>query len=171
MALTSEILINRPDRPGTLRIREKHTDSLGRVYTKSYNVENTADVNALLAQHAAEFQELISNRDAKEFVDQGSPITADYKEASIKLIALNFLRRALKKEDPYIAYLRFDRFNDYRLAQGWTINQVVTQLSSVGLTAEEWEKMKTRYQYLSTVENVDLMDNYQMFIQDDPYYD
>ena len=86
--------------------------------------------------------------DARDGAGPDVEVTAN-KEASIEQRALAYLRAAWETEESYAAYLLFDKFNDYRLAKGWSLNQVQTGLASVGLTVEDWDDMKAAYTYLS----------------------
>lgn len=83
-------------------------------------------------------------------------------------VALAFLRKAYSMDDPYQSFRRFDRFNNYRLLKGWTMEQVVDGLTSVGLTQEEWDLMKIRYAYLGDSGRVTIMENYQTVLAGDP---
>lgn len=90
----------------------------------------------------------LTNSDAEDGVSADTEIVKR-GFASKKLRAVAYLRRAMQQELAYDAFLLFDRFNDYRNAQGWNLNQVSGELAESGLTAEEWEKMKNVYQFLS----------------------
>lgn len=87
-------------------------------------------------------------QDAGEGVDADTDIAAN-KEATQQDKAVAYLRRAWQEQDAYQAYRLLDRFNTYRQAQGWTLNQVQANLASAGLTVAEWDSIKTAYQYLS----------------------
>lgn len=103
----------------------------------------------------------IKQRDAEEGINSNTAIAAN-KEATIQERAVAYLRAAWREENSYDAYLLFDRFNTYRLAQGWTLNQVQANLASAGLTVEEWNGMQAAYQYLSSSGRPTTMENNQV---------
>ena len=86
-------------------------------------------------------------------------------------MALAYLRKAYSLTDPYQAYLKFDRFNNYRLSQGWSITQVVSGLTEVGLDQDEWSLMLSRYQYLSEPGRITAMIAYQAVLDGDTWVD
>lgn len=138
----------------------------GRVVTRHIrSPDATAWANKLI-DLPAEVELKMQMDDAEEASDQDVEITA-VKQASIKQVALAYLRKAYSLTDPYQAYLKFDRFNNYRLSQGWTVNQVVTGLAEVGLTQEEWDLMLARYQYVSEPGRVTTMVAYQSVLDGD----
>ncbi len=122
-----------------------------------------------IANISAKAQSDQEDQDAAEAVEQDIEILNPHKEAGLPKMALAYLRRAQAEEDPYQAYLKFSRFNDYRVNQGWNLNQVQTQLASVGLTAEEWQDMRDRYQYLSNAGRVTAMEAYQSVVAGDTW--
>lgn len=87
-------------------------------------------------------------QDAGEGIDADTDIAAN-KEATAQEKAVAYLRRAWQEEDAYKAYRLLDRFDIYRQAQGWPLNQVQSNLAAAGLTVDEWDSIKTAYQYLS----------------------
>ena len=101
-------------------------------------------------------------------LSEDSEITA-VDQANIKQVALAYLRQAYTIGDPYRAYLKFDKFNTYRINQGWTIDQVVAGLTEVGLTDGEWIDMKARYIYLANTARVTAMQAYQGVLAGDTW--
>lgn len=138
----------------------------GRRIVRAVNAADAAAWANLIVDMPALIEDAIEEKDANEASEVDQEITA-YKQASIKRVALAFLRRAYSTGDPYRAYLKFSRFNDYRLAQGWTLNQVVENLSEVGLTDDEWTDMRDRYQYLSQADRVTAMSAFQAVLDGD----
>jgi len=122
----------------------------------------------LLINLPSEVEESEQLKDAEEASETDEEIIA-VKQATIKQVALAYLRKAYSLSDPYQAYLKFDRFNNYRLAQGWTVNQVVSGLTEVGLTQDEWDLMFARYQYLSEAGRVTAMVAYQAVLDGDDW--
>ena len=66
--MQSEILINRPDRAGTLRIRERHTDKTGKIHIRTYNCPDDSDVDALLAQNAIKLGEQLIESEFQQYM-------------------------------------------------------------------------------------------------------
>lgn len=181
----SEVIINRPDISNfNRRIREKHTTSLGTDYIRTLNYTFTTDpadyigndvgyqaalaaeYAPVLAQHATKLAESFGESEAEAASDTNDIIAAtDY--ADITLVAIHYLRKAYNTSDSLEAYKKFDKFNDFRVAQGWAINQVVAGLTDVGLTQEEWDLMYARYAYLSNAQRVTAMENYQLVMNGD----
>jgi NACalpha-BTF3-like transcription factor len=129
------------------------------------------DANAwanLLIDLVDEVEKRQQENDAEELSQEDVEIVA-HKQANIKQVALAFLRRAYSTGHPLTAYQKFSRFNDYRLAQGWNLNQVVAGLAEVGLTDEEWTDMRDRYQYLSNASRVTAMQAYQSVLDGDTW--
>lgn len=90
-----------------------------------------------------------------------------YKQAGQRKIGLTYLRAAMDIEDPLQAYYKFKYFDDYRVDEGWTVNEVYLQLLPVGLQDDEWQDMKTRYIYLSDPGRVTTMLDYETLIAGD----
>jgi len=140
----------------------------GRVFRRHLRAADAAGWANILLDIAAEQEAKVSQDDAEEASEEDAEV-APVKEAGIKQVALAYLRKAYEIEDPYLAYLKFARFNNYRLAQGWNINQVVAGLTSVGLTEDEWVDMKARYLYLSNSGRVTAMVAYQAVVAGDTW--
>ena len=140
----------------------------GRVKTVSLRAPDEDEWSAKMLTIQAQVQAQMSRQDAQEAADVGGEILGAYKEASEQEQALAFMRAAYDEEDIYRAYLKFARFNDYRVRNGWSLTQVVTNLASVGLTADEWEEFKTFWQYASNTARVTAMEAYQGVVDGDP---
>lgn len=121
----------------------------GRVIRRNLSAVNFAAWSEKLLDIGGQLQAAQEIQDAQAGVDANVEITA-HKQANAKQRAVAYLRAAWQEEDAYAAFLLFDRFNTYRLAQGWTLVQVQANLASAGLTQEEWDAMRTMYQYLSS---------------------
>lgn len=121
----------------------------GRVIRRNLSAVSLGAWSEKLIDIGAELQAAQERADANDGVSANQEITA-HKQANAKQRAVAYLRNAWEQENAYAAFLLFDKFNTYRLAQGWTLNQVQTQLASAGLTAEEWTGMRDAYQYLSS---------------------
>ena len=141
----------------------------GRIVERFVNAADADEWADKIANISARVQEEQSQQDAEEAVENDEEILADYKEATRNQQAVAYLRRAMEQGDPYIAYLKFSRFNDYRLSQGWNLNQVEAALASEGLTSEEWQDMRDRFQYLSNAARVTAMEAYQSVLAGDTW--
>lgn len=139
----------------------------GRVIERNVRAPNADAWADLIANILTRVQEQVQEADAQEAVENDVEILNPYKEASTAKMAVAYLRRAQETEDPYRAYLKFSRFNDFRVAQGWSLNQVVTNLMAAGLTEDEWTDMRARYQYLSNAARVTAMEAYQNVVAGD----
>lgn len=105
--------------------------------------------NDKVAAVYSEAQSRMAQQDAEAAVEITQEIAAK-GESNIKAVAVAYLRRAWNTQDVHEAYTLFTRFNNYRLAQGWTLAQVQAGLASEGLTVEEWDAMRTAYTYLNS---------------------
>lgn len=139
-----------------------------RVVRKSVRAPDAVSWANLLISLPAEVERSQQESDAEAFSEIDQEITA-HKQASIKQVALAYLRNAYQTGHPLAAYQKFSRFNDYRIAQGWNLNQVVAGLTSVGLAEGEWTEMKARYQYLSNSARVTAMQAYQSVLDGDTW--
>jgi hypothetical protein len=124
--------------------------------------------NAILDMPAMVEKE-IQEQDAEEAVGSDVEVAA-YKQASMQQLAIQYLRRAHSQDDPYVAFLQFSRFNTWRIAQGYNVNQVAAALASVGLTDEEWTLMLDAYQWVSNPARVTAMQAYQDIISTWPSF-
>lgn len=140
----------------------------GRVIRRNVRAPDATAWANLLIDLPAEVEAKIELDDAEIASNTDNEITA-VLEASQEQVALAYLRRAYQIGNPYLAYLKFDRFNDYRLVKGWSLTQVVSGLSSVGLTQEEWDEMLERYQYLSNSTRITAMQAYQGVLSGDTW--
>lgn len=136
----------------------------GRIVRQNLRAADSAAWATLLTEIGQKVQAGQAKRDSYSGVSGSVEITAN-KQANIKERAVAYLRTAIQEKDAHSAYLLLDRFNTYRLAQGWTLPQVQTNLASAGLTQEEWDQIRTIYQYLSSAGRPAIMADYKT-IQD-----
>ena len=134
----------------------------GREIIQTVRAEDAAAWAELLIDLPGEVQAAVEAEDAvKASESDGEVADAEAGQASQAAVALAYLRKAYSLDDPYKAFLKFDKFNNYRVAKGWNLNQVVAGLSSVGLTEEEWDLLRDAYSYLSQAARVTTMEAYQ----------
>lgn len=133
---------------GQYRARVEFEFDDGRIKQKTLRAPNEAAWNALLATINDRMQEGQAENDAAEIDDFDADIAA-VGQASIQQRAVAYIRRALQQRQAYDAYRLLDRFNQFRLAQGWSINQVQANLASAGLTEKEWNRARDAFQYLN----------------------
>jgi len=170
MPITQTDIIDGPNaqndgsRRGTIRL----TFADGRVFERRINAIDATEWANKLLDIVAEQEEKVAEDDATEASQEDVEIVA-VKEASREQVALAFLRTAMEIGDPYLAYLKLSRFNAYRNARGWNLNQVVAGLSSVGMTEDEWIDMKARFQYLSNTGRVTAMVAYNSVLAGDTW--
>lgn len=132
----------------------------GRIVQRNLRAPDANAWQDKVANIGAEVQDQMELQDADAGVDPDEEVVAG-GEASIEQRAVAYLRGAWGEENARDAYLLFDRFNTFRLAQGWNLNQVQAGLASAGLTTEEWDEMKTAYQYLDGAGRPAIMNDYQ----------
>ena len=132
----------------------------GRIVERSLRAADADAWNDLIAGISAEIQAKQEVQDAEAGVSSDDEIVAG-GEASVEQRAVAYLRAAWGQELARDAYLLFDKFNDFRLARGWNLNQVQTGLMSAGLTVDEWDEMKAAYQYLAGAGRPAIMNDYQ----------
>lgn len=141
----------------------------GRVVQRSIRAADANSWANRLADLPQDVNESEQLKDANEAVESDEEV-ADYKQATAKQLAVAYLRKAVSQEDPYIAYLKFSRFNDYRINQGWSLQQVRTALMGVGLSEDEWNQMLAAYTWLSNAARVTAMQAYQDISENWPNY-
>lgn len=124
------------------------TFSDGRIVERNIRAADLDAWNDKVAAISAEIQTQMEKRDAEDAVQTDTEVGAN-KEASIQQTAVAYLRVAWDTEQAYDAYLLFSRFNNFRNNQGWTLDQVASNLLAAGLEQEEWDEMKAAYLYLS----------------------
>lgn len=170
MPITNTEIVDGPNiqnddsRRGTVEL----TFADGRVFRRRITAINATDWANKLLDIVSEQEAKVAQDDAREESQNDNEIAA-VKEASREQVALEYLRAAYEIGDPYLAQIKFGRFNDYRLARGWNINQVVAGLTSAGLTEEEWTDMRARYQYLSQSNRVTTMVAYKAVLDGDTW--
>lgn len=149
MPITSQPVVDGPSihADGSRRGFVDFTFTDGRVVRRIVRAPDATAWANLLVGLPAKVEAAQEIKDAQSDIDADTEVTA-HLEASIEQRAVAYLRAAWGEEQAYDAYLLFDRFNTYRLAQGWTLEQVQAGLSSAGLTTDEWDEMKTSYLYL-----------------------
>lgn len=155
-----------PQRGGAQRGTIRLTFDDGRAFERRINAIDAIEWSSKVLNIVAEQEAKVALDGAKEASKEDAEI-ATVKEASREQVALAFLRTAMEIGEPYLAYLKLNRFNDYRLDKGWSLNQVVAGLASVGLTEEEWVDMKARFQYLSNASRVTAMQDYNVVLAGD----
>jgi len=131
----------------------------GRIVERNLRAPDADAWNDKIAAISAEIQAQQEVSDADSGVSPDAEVVAN-GEASIEQRAVAYLRRAWQEENCRDAYLLFDKFNDFRLARGWNLNQVQAGLMGAGLTVEEWDSMKTAYQYLAGAGRPAIMNDY-----------
>jgi len=120
----------------------------GRIEERNVRAANLDEWNDKIAAISDLIQEQVEKQDAEDSVDPETEVSAE-GEASLAQAAVAYLRAAYREDQAYDAYLLFSRFNNFRTNQGWTLDQVATNLVSAGLEQEEWDGMKTAYLYLN----------------------
>jgi len=145
------------------------TFSDGRVIERNVRAPDADAWADLIANIQSRIEQDVSEADAAEAAAQDVEIINPYREASPAQMALAYLRSAMQIGDPYRAYLKFARFNDYRLAQGWAVSQVAANLAAVGLSEDEWSEMRGRFLYLSDPSRVTAMQAYQGVLDGDTW--
>ncbi len=140
-------------RRGTLEFVFDDAEVITRVITATDATkwaEFLVDYPAIIEQERRE-------RDAQDGVSPDAEVIAK-GEASIEDRAVAYLREAYNQQNAWDAFLLFDKFNDFRLARGWNLNQVQAGLMSAGLTEDEWANMRSVYQYLAGAGRPAVMD-------------
>lgn len=151
MALVGQDIVDGPN----IQVTGEHRGAIdftlddGRVIRRIVQAPNAQAWADALIDLPAEVLADVENADAQTDIAADVEITA-HKQASAKQRAVAYLRAAWATDQAYEAYLLLDRFNAFRLAQGWTLNNVSAALAAAGLTADEWEDIKTAYLYLSS---------------------
>ena len=141
---------------GQWRGSAQYTFDDGRKVNRRITADTVGEWANKMSDIVPEIEVQIQEADAGGGVSVDVEITTN-KQASIKQRAVAYLRAAMAEDDPYTAFLLLDRFNTFRLAQGWNLNQVEAGLASAGLEAEEWDTMRDAYQYLSNAGRVTAM--------------
>ena len=100
----------------------------------------------------------IIERDTEEAVDADNEIVV-HRSATAKQVARQFLKRAFLTTDPIKSYLRLKKFNDYRIAQGWTVAQTKAQLN---ISDAQWSRLVAKWTYLSDATRLQTMQDYNL---------
>ena len=119
----------------------------GRVVRRSIRAQGADAWAALLLEIEDRIEREVRQQDAEADIEDAE-IEAN-GEASIAERAVAYLRDAMERDTAIEAYRLMVRFDNYRQSQGWSWNQVATNLMSAGLEQEEFDAMRTAYQYLS----------------------
>ncbi len=167
--ISSGVIENSQRKHGQYRVRLQYDFDDGRSITVGpIQLPLSTDAAQTLLDREASVISDLQKRDSEEVSEIDTPILA-YKQADIKQVALAYLRKAYRTGNPYQSYLKFKRFDDYRVDQGWSLGQVTSNLASVGLTSDEWTLMKNRYQYLSNTNRVLDMEVFQTILAGDTW--
>jgi hypothetical protein len=126
-------------------------------------VANEIEANAKLLELELGVLESIQNSDADDAVNSDLEI-GSVKQASNKQVARQYLKTAMLTVDPYAAYLKLKKANDYFAAQSWTNADIKAFLS---LSDSQWSSVVTRFQYL--VSNLPALLEYQDVLDNDPF--
>lgn len=133
----------------------------GRVVRRTVRAPDATAWANLLIDLPSKVEAQMAQRDAESAAQTDDEVNdAPIGESSREQIAYAYLKKAYSLDDPYEAYLKFDKFNNYRISKGWNLNQVVAGLASVGMTQEEWDLMRDAYQYLGQATRVATMVDY-----------
>ena len=111
----------------------------GRIVQKRISEQSQTEWTTKMNSLISIVDEDIAHLDSENNIDDAEVKSSG--TASIQEVAVAYLQKAWKQEDPYSALILFNRFNDYRNSQGWSLNQVYTNLSSAGLLQSEWDDM------------------------------
>ena len=130
----------------------------GREITRNVRAPDLASYNELGNALEAGVLESVQNQDSEELAQTDGAIGA-HKQATAKQVARLYLERAMGEDDPHLSFKKLNRFNDYRISQGWTLNQVATGL---GIDSGHWDEAKARFQYLNSAENIATMNAYEV---------
>jgi hypothetical protein len=122
----------------------------GRRITREIIANTAGEWADKMADAVADVEAWFAKKDAEEGVEKDEPITENKTATKLDRAAAK-IRAAARQEDPYTAYKMFTRFNEYRLAQGYTVPQVRAALATVGMTAEEFDKYIGWYQTILNV--------------------
>lgn len=148
---------------GRLRIRCTYFFSDGRESTLGpMYVANQLAADTKLIALEPEVLASIQNQDAEDSERNDLAIEDSAGESTLKQRAIQYLKRAMSEDDPFIAFSKLDRFNTFRTNQGWTVAQVKAQLN---LTDDQWNKIITRYSYLQA--NEQALINYNLIVDGD----
>jgi len=169
LIIDSEIVGDpRPSRDGSVRVTVRYTLEDGRQVVRSMKVPKNGIVEDRINSFKSKIEARVIESDANSAVNNGLEI-ADSQAAPRKRVALAYLRRALAVGNPLTAYIMFEKFQAYKLQNGWNNSQVIDALQDAGLNRGEWNKMKARYQYLKTEENVATMQAYKALLDGDTW--
>jgi len=161
------VVINFTRHKGGNRAAVEYTFASGHIEPKRISNAGVDESAALTAaiNNIPNVEGSISGLDAEKAEHNDSDIVAT-GEASMQQVARQYLKRAMREDDPIIAFSKLDKFNTFRNNQGWTAAQVKAQLN---LNDDQWNKITTRYSYLLASQQV-LID-YQTVVSGDTVRD
>ena len=135
----------------------------GRILTRNIKATDAAAWSERLVDIDLEVQAQQEAEDARKAAESdGEIVDTDSKQASKAMVAVQYLRAAHQLPDPYPAYLKYARFNNWRLQQGYNMTQVKAALVGVlEMTEVEFDELVSEYQYLSNSARVTAMEAYQ----------
>lgn len=147
MGITSRSYDPLEPHAGEFRIRLKYTFDDGRVFKYGpFHVVNEAEAEVrLLAQEPIMLAD-VQAQDAATVADADGTITGTTGQATEEQVAWDYLKKAMRTEDPYHAYRKLKKAQDHFTAKGWSAAQIKANL---GITNAQWSVIVTRWQYLN----------------------
>ena len=158
MALISSELAEYSRHKGRNRARYRFTFDNQVIEIGPVFVGDEVEANAKLSELEPQAIEQAKKRDAgrlSEIVDSGETSKVD--------VARMFLRQAMSEPEPYIAYRKLKRFNEFRISQGYTVAQVKNAMK---ITDKQWQKITARWRHFN--QNAAAIEAYQNIVSDDP---
>lgn len=149
MTIINSEVIDGPDTEvgGKVKGRVRYTFADGREVICRLMCPSIGEWPALVTSYTASLERTVALQDAARGIED-EPIAAT-QTATQAQRAVAYVQKALEQKIAYDAYRMLDRMNDWRRANGWTVNQVRTQLIDAGLRETDFDKAIAAYQYLS----------------------
>lgn len=141
----------------------------GRAVDRNYRTADEPSWDAAVASASAQAQEDMAWGDAQDAADKDVDITGDYGESTKEQQAVAYLYRAYTNPDPYTAYKKFTKFNEWRMRDGLSVDEVRLRLIAAGLEEQTWDLMIERYQYLADPARVTIMEDHQSVVAGDTW--
>ncbi len=141
----------------------------GRVVDRNYRTADEPSWDAAVASAGAQVQQDVARRDAQEAVDKDVDITGDYGESTKDQQAAAYLYRAYTTPDPYTAYKKYTKFNEWRIRDGLSVEEVRLRFLAAGFEERTWDLMIERYQYLADPARVTIMEDHQSVVAGDTW--
>jgi len=135
----------------------------GRVVRKFVIAADATEWSNLIVDQQPIVETSEQKKDAQANISDSEDIVA-VGQASKEQRAIAYLERAHEHEDPYKAFLLLDKFNTFRINNGWTVSQVKTALVAAGMDADLFDVILAEYNELKKPANVLSMENYQSII-------